>query len=53
MSLKVDDKEGIIDRAKSSQGRVLMPDGKGSRMRWRDYPEIKGRSLVLGKTKSE
>lgn len=49
MSLKADGKE--IDRAKSSQGRVLMPDGKGSRMRWRDYPLNKRKVISVGKNK--
>ena len=38
MSLKADGKEGIIDRAKSLQGRVVIPVRRRSRMRWRDYP---------------
>lgn len=38
MSLKADGKEEVIDRAKSLPSKVLVPDGRGSRMKWRDYP---------------
>lgn len=35
VSLKAGGKEGINDKGKSLLGKVLMPDGRGSRMKWR------------------